>query len=99
MIGMLAYTFDRIDRCHDGEIQNFAVPRTYQNPPLKPIGETRRYLKPSPICPARISRSEESSVGKECVSRCKSRWSRDHEHKKIKNKTRRREKENDNIKE
>src|SRR3546814_13111264 len=33
---------------------------------------------------ARISRSEERRVGKECVSKCRSRWTRYHEKKKKK---------------
>lgn len=38
----------RLERAtaHDKLRQNFAVPRTYQKPPLKPIGENRRYLNP-----------------------------------------------------
>src|SRR3546814_3508147 len=35
----------------------------------------------------RIVRSEERRVGKECVSTCRSRWSPDHEKKKITNPT------------
>src|SRR3546814_19475350 len=32
---------------------------------------------------AKLARSEERSVGKECVSKCRSRWSPGHEHKQI----------------
>src|SRR3546814_15231992 len=34
---------------------------------------------------ARVARSEERRVGEECVSTCRSRWSADHEKKKIAN--------------
>src|SRR3546814_14609742 len=40
------------------------------------------FSAPLPIIVARVDRSEERRVGKECVSRCRSRWSPFHEKKK-----------------
>src|SRR3546814_14380458 len=43
---------------------------------------TKAVQQERPFNPARITRSEERRVGKECVSTCSSRWSASHKKKK-----------------
>src|SRR3546814_11234721 len=51
---------------------------------VNPTGSRTALPEPRGLSAARIGRSEERRVGKECVSTCRSRWSPYHEKKKKK---------------
>src|SRR3546814_17239819 len=70
---VLAQTLDTSSGRHDF---SFTCPKTNAElPRYQPIGEAELALALPVLTRCSVFRSEESRVGKECVSTCRSRWS------------------------